>query len=205
MKSKYILFIALIGAVCVVYFTLQGGESQAYVKEIVEEREEKDHFMRTSQQSPFAGKQDNFKGLNYFPPDERYRIIANLIPAENKKMITLGTSDGKEQRFAEYAYAEFDFDNRKNKLLILEVMAMGPGKGTLFLAFGDKTSAVETYGGGRYLDLKKVPKGSKTITLDFNKAYNPYCAYTENFSCPLPPKENLLLIAINAGEKVYGQ
>jgi hypothetical protein len=72
----------------------------------------------------------------------------------------------------------------------------------LFLAFGDETSARETYGAGRYLDVKKVP-GSSTITLDFNLAYNPYCAYSDGFSCPLPPKENLLSIAINAGEKTY--
>src|SRR5690606_16153988 len=108
-----------------------------------------------------------------------------------------------KKSFLEYAFAEFDFDNRKNRLLILEVIDMGPTKGTLFLAFGDKTSAAETYGAGRYLDLKKVPKGSKTITLDFNKAYNPYCAYSDNYSCPFPPPENLLEVAINAGEKVY--
>jgi uncharacterized protein (DUF1684 family) len=72
----------------------------------------------------------------------------------------------------------------------------------LFLAFGDETSAVESYGAGRYLDIKKVP-GSTSITLDFNLAYNPYCAYNDTYSCPLPPKENLLPVAIRAGEKVY--
>jgi uncharacterized protein (DUF1684 family) len=72
----------------------------------------------------------------------------------------------------------------------------------LFLAFGDGTSAEETYGAGRYLDIDKT-QGSNTITLDFNKAYNPYCAYSEKFSCPLPPAENLLVIPIPAGEKSY--
>jgi uncharacterized protein (DUF1684 family) len=81
-------------------------------------------------------------------------------------------------------------------------MDMGPFRGKLFLAFGDETSARETYGAGRYLDVQKVP-GSKTITLDFNKAYNPYCAYNETFSCPLPPQENLLQVAIKAGEQTY--
>ena len=79
---------------------------------------------------------------------------------------------------------------------------MGPFRGTLFLAFADATSAKESYGAGRYLDIKKVP-GSTSLILDFNKAYNPYCAYNENFSCPFPPSENLLHVAITAGEKVY--
>jgi uncharacterized protein (DUF1684 family) len=72
----------------------------------------------------------------------------------------------------------------------------------LFLAFGDKTSALETYGAGRYLDVTKTP-GSRTIKLDFNLAYNPYCAYDNTYSCPLPPAENLLEVAVKAGEKTY--
>jgi uncharacterized protein (DUF1684 family) len=117
-------------------------------------------------------------------------------------MIELGTSDGITKRYMEYAHAEFSIDGVDQRLLILEVMDMGPYRGTLFLAFGDETSARETYGAGRYLDVKK-PKGINTITLDFNEAYNPYCAYNETYSCPLPPPENLLTIPIYAGEKNY--
>jgi uncharacterized protein (DUF1684 family) len=102
----------------------------------------------------------------------------------------------------EYAYAEFDLGGFHNKLLILEGIGIGPVRGKLFLAFGDATSAGETYGAGRYLDIAKAP-GSKTVLLDFNQAYNPYCAYTDKFSCPLPPVENLLEIAVKAGEKTY--
>jgi uncharacterized protein (DUF1684 family) len=81
-------------------------------------------------------------------------------------------------------------------------MEAGPERGTLFLAFADETSTQETYGAGRYLDIKKVP-GSSSVLLDFNKAYNPYCAYSDKFSCPFPPKENILSVPIRAGEKVY--
>lgn len=203
MKSKYLLVAVLLGLVCIVFFTLQGGQSQEYVDQIVKERKEKDDFMRTSSESPFAGQQNSFTGLSYFVPDEKYRIVAALNPVAEKKIRTLSTSDGLEKRFREYAIAEFDLDSRKNKLIILESMEMGANRGMLFLPFGDETSAGETYGGGRYLDLKKIPKGSKTITLDFNQAYNPYCAYSEKYSCPLPPSENLLSVAIKAGEKVY--
>jgi uncharacterized protein (DUF1684 family) len=132
----------------------------------------------------------------------KYRVNANLVPVENKKIVLLPTSDGEEKQYKEYAYAEFSLDGEKNKLLILEIVDAGPYRGTLFLAFADATSANETYGAGRYLDLKKVP-GATTVTLDFNKAYNPYCAYSDKFSCPFPPNENVLKVAVRAGEKSY--
>ncbi len=158
--------------------------------------------MKDSEESPFQDSLAHYDSLKYFPADVKYRVNADIEPIHNKKMVVLPTSDDKEKKYMEYAYASFKLDGVENKLLILEIVDMGPYKGTLFLAFADETSAKETYGAGRYLDLKKVP-GAKTLTLDFNKAYNPYCAYSENFSCPFPPKENLLKIAIKAGEKNY--
>jgi uncharacterized protein len=178
------------------------GTDDSYEKKILKLREEKDLFMRTSKESPFAGNEADYLGLQYFPPDIHYRLNAKLIPIENKKAVVLPTSDGKTKRYLEYAWAEFKLDNKQHRLLILEIMDMGPYRGTLFLAFGDDTSANETYGAGRYLDVKK-PKSASTITLDFNEAYNPYCAYNDNFSCPFPPPENLLHVAIKAGEKNY--
>jgi uncharacterized protein (DUF1684 family) len=204
MGSKNIFSIlAIIAVIIILYSTLSGNKSQEEYKELIQkEREEKDRFMRTSQESPFVSNPEAVKELNYFPPDEKYRVIAKLVPVENKKVVSLTTSDASEQSYLEYAYAEFDLDNRKSRLLILEVMETGPQRGNLFLAFGDQTSAGETYGAGRYLDVKKVP-GASTIELDFNKSYNPYCAYVEKYSCPFPPKENLLDIPILAGEKTY--
>src|SRR5258706_16232832 len=117
-------------------------------------------------------------------------------------MIVLPTSDGKEKRYLEYAFVEFELNDVPSKLLILEIVDDGQYRGALFLAFADSTSATETYGAGRYLDLKKTP-GATSITLDFNEAYNPYCAYSDNFSCPFPPKENILKTAVRAGEKKY--
>jgi uncharacterized protein len=204
MKAKNIIFFVASAVVVIsIFYSFMGGsDTAAYVEEINAERKEKDRFMRTSEESPFRNTPEDYKGLVYYPPDPRYKIIADLTPIEKKKTVTLTTNDSKEQRYLEYAYAEFDLDGYHHKLLILEVIDMGPFRGTLFFAFGDETSAVETYGAGRYLDLAKVP-GSSTITLDFNKAYNPYCAYNETYSCPLPPRENLLSIPIRAGEKAY--
>jgi len=204
MKAKNIfLVIAIAVALISVIYSFIGSQDQTgYIEEIKKDREDKERFMRTSPESPFFGNLENFESLQYYPPDVRYKITADLIPVQNKKPVVLGTNDGKEQRYVEYAHAEFDLDGYHHSLLILEVADMGPFRGKLFLAFGDETSAVETYGAGRYLDVNKVP-GSNTITLDFNKAYNPYCAYAEKYSCPFPPRENLLKVPINAGEKKY--
>lgn len=204
MKTKNILLIvAVVIVIIIIYNSFSSNEnSEAYVTSIQKMREEKDSNMRTDGY-PFANDSLNtFKGLSYYPIDATYRIQAGLTPIENKKSVLLTTSDGKEKSYLEYAYAEFELQGEWNRLLILEIMDMGPYRGTLFLAFADKTSGVETYGAGRYLDIKKVP-GSTSVTLDFNEAYNPYCAYNDNFSCPFPPKENILNIRIEAGEKTY--
>ena len=204
MKTRNIFYLFIsVGVSVLLYYTFRGDDTiQAYTRQIAKERQEKDEFMRSADASPFATKKDSFGGLKYFPPDTKFRIQANLRPTEKKNIITLATNDGKSQAYLTYAYAEFDFENLHNKLLILEVLEEGPDRGKLFLAFADQTSANETYGAGRYLDVKKVP-GASTITLDFNNAYNPYCAYSDAFSCPFPPAENMLKIAIKAGELTY--
>ncbi len=201
--SSILLTLFIIAALALVIYSLNSGLSpEEYKTQLTKEREEKDLFMRNSQESPFAKKEENFKGLNYFEPDLTYKVNAKLIDIPSKKMVLLGTSSGQDERYLEYAFAEFELNGQKNKLLIFELVTLGANKGTLFLAFADNTSANETYGAGRYLDIKKVP-GANSLVLDFNKAYNPYCAYNDNFSCPFPPKENFLNISIYAGEKKY--
>jgi hypothetical protein len=204
MKTKNLLIlVVVIALIIILFYSFQGSQDDpTYINEIKKEREEKDRFMKTSKESPLGDKKENFKNLKYFDPDPKYKVIADLIPVQSKKVVVLQTNDGKEQRYLEYAHAEFTLEGVRHKLVLLEVMDMGPFRGKLFLAFGDETSAGETYGAGRYLDVAKVP-GSSTITLDFNKAYNPYCAYNNSFSCPFPPAENLLKVAIKAGEKNY--
>ena len=204
MKSKNIIIAALLAFIAtIIYYSLTGGElKEDFSKAILKEREEKELFMKSDSGSPFVNQKEKFTHLNYFEPDLKYKISADLVPIENKKVVVLPTSDGKEKKYLEYAFAEFKLEGKKNNLLILEIMDSGPYRGTLFLAFADDTSTKETYGAGRYIDLKKVP-GATSITLDFNKAYNPYCAYSDDFSCPFPPKENILPIEIKAGEKSY--
>ncbi|MGE0771206.1 MAG: DUF1684 domain-containing protein [Cyclobacteriaceae bacterium] len=197
----FILIIVTIGVVIILY-SMQGGMSpEEYAARVKEAREEKDRFMRNSEESPFANL-GTYKGLSYFEPNLDFRITARLDRIEKPRLVELPTSDNKTSQYLEYAYAIFEVADKPCRLLILEITEPGPNKGTLFLAFADETSTKETYGAGRYLDLKKNP-GSSSIILDFNEAYNPYCAYNASFSCPLPPRENLLEVAILAGEKTY--
>lgn len=154
--------------------------------------------MRTSNDSPFKGKE--FDQLKYYPVDPAYKVMANVKQLETKELVTLGTSDGKTQQYQKFAYVEFDLKGERHQLTLLR--QAGPGmQSVTFLAFADATSGDETYGGGRYLDVSV--KNARQITLDFNTAYNPYCDYNSSYSCPLPLKENILSIAIEAGEKNY--
>ena len=204
MKSSYIPIVLFAAAIIgFIFYSLSGGQSdEEYIQVIEKSREEKNALLKSGDESPFADSSETFTALKYFPPDSKYRLTANLVSIDSKKVTVLPTSDGKEQKYLEHAFATFRLDGVENKLLLLEVMDMGPQRGKLFLAFADATSADETYGAGRYLDIKKVP-GATSITLDFNLAYNPYCAYSDKFSCPFPPKDNILKIAIRAGEKNY--
>jgi uncharacterized protein (DUF1684 family) len=204
LKASHVIIV--ISVICVVaifwYASTSGKDDAEYKVRIDKSRKEKDEFMKGGEGSPFADSVESFTGLKYFEPNLKFRIEADLEPIEDRNMVVLRTSDDKEQRYIEYAWATFSIDDVPCKLKILEVVDNGPFRGALFLAFADQTSSIETYGAGRYLDVKKTP-GATSITLDFNEAYNPYCAYSDAFSCPFPPKENVLPVIIAAGEKIY--
>lgn len=201
MKRFALPAIIVFGLAFLVYRSVTTGpDAGAYTAEINQYREERLKYFRNDPGSPFRGREDAIDRLDHYPPDLAYKVTAKLEPVKEKKVRLLTTSTGQEERYLDYAWAVFEIDEKEQRLLILEIMDMGPNRGKLFLAFADETSARETYGGGRYLDLKKVP-GATSLELDFNKAYNPYCAYNEDYSCPLPPSENVLAVGIPAGEK----
>lgn len=183
-----------------IYLTIQPSQvdPEVYQKEIEEFRSERHEFMRSNENSPF--QKIPFNGLDYFPPNPAFRVTANIDKITERSYLNIPTTDGKNERYLKYAYANFDLEGQRLRLLILKKTGMGASD-ILFTAFADDTSGESTYGGGRYLDLSF--KNANQITIDFNKAYNPYCAYDPNFVCPLPPKENILPVAIKAGEKNY--
>jgi len=145
-----------------------------------------------------------FKGLNYFPIDAAYYVEAKFIRTPAESPFLMKTTTGRKPVYVKYGYAEFELQEKKFKLNIylnIDFQATVEEKHTLFVPFTDLTNGEETYGGGRYLDVEN-PIGNKVI-LDFNRAYNPYCAYNEKYSCPIPPSENDLKVAIRAGVKKY--
>jgi uncharacterized protein (DUF1684 family) len=203
MKQTYILLIAvgLVVVAAVAYMFTAAESPEAYVEKIEKERERQFKFIRFNIESPLTEEQKRtFTKLTFYEIDPSYRVKARLLPIENKKVREVPLTDGSKQRYIEHSYAEFELGGKTNKLLLLQAMDEAD-KRNFFLAFADATSAGETYGGGRYLNVRQ--DGKTSITLDFNLAYNPYCAYNPDYACPIPPKENLLEIALEAGEKNY--
>ena len=152
----------------------------------------------------------NFKQHPFFPINLKYRIAAKLNKSENAEPFELPTSSGKTKTYQEYGKASFVLDGKELSLTLYQSLALSQEAGYedyLFLPFRDATNEIETYRGGKYLDLK-IPTGD-TIILDFNKSYHPYCAYNAfDYNCPIVPQENLLPIRIEAGvmyEEVYHQ
>lgn len=201
-KAQLLKVMVISAGVVLVFMLYFDSQNQADIKQytevIGEKRSDLNSYMLTSPSSPFTDSLKNsFHELNYFPPEKNYRVQAIIIPIEKKDQLIIPTSDGQKQRYRKFAYAEFKLAGKRHRLLLLK----SQGTDVIFTAFADATSGESTYGGGRYLDLKF--KNAKQITIDFNLAYNPYCAYNPTFSCPLPPKENILPLPILAGEKNY--
>jgi len=195
---KKVLLIVIPVVLIIFYFTQIGGSSSEYASEIEEYWNGKHDFYRTSQGSPFVQKGVAYEEVEIFTPNPDYKVNAQLTRYSTRQLVTLFNSDGTETKYLKFAKADFKIDDKSQSLLILKALGFG---NQYLTAFGDDTSGESTYGGGRYLDLN-VGKSDK-IVIDFNKSYNPYCAYFPDFTCPLPPRENLLTVAIEAGEKDY--
>ncbi|MBN2045245.1 MAG: DUF1684 domain-containing protein [Anaerolineales bacterium] len=160
------------------------------------QRAAKDDFFEFDPQSPLTPEQKtNFEGLYYFPVDEALRFEIEIERFEDPQEIRMQTSTGHLREFVRYGQLHFTVDGQD---LTLTIYANQHG---YFLPFVDAQAGKETYGAGRYLDPEVTEEGR--LVLDFNLAYNPYCAYNDRDSCPLPPAENRLPVAIKAGEKNF--
>jgi uncharacterized protein (DUF1684 family) len=165
-------------------------------------REEKDRFLAEHRQSPIPpDERDDFDGLDYFDPDPDYRVEATVAVHDDPDPVTMDTSDGREMRYRRVVTFTFDVDGEEHTLAGYK--QAGEEGDTIFVPFRDKTTGQQTYKGGRYMELepdRDLTEGD-TVTIDFNVAYSPFCAYSETFSCPLPPEENWLETIIEAGEQ----
>lgn len=177
-----------------------------YTHTINEQRQQKDRFFVVSPNSPLPHEERHkrFTGLAYYPPDPVFHVTVEIVPLSQPEIVQLATSTGEIRPQARYAELRFRLGGQQ---FLLYGFANPHERHTheLFVPFRDATSGRETYGPGRYLDvaLDHPARRVHMATLDFNLAYNPYCAYSPNYSCPIPPAENTLPIAITAGERTY--
>ena len=169
-------------------------------EELLEFRQRKDAFFASSQSPLPAGVREHFAALNYFDFDSSFVFSSKLQTLNSFEHVMMETSSGVRKSFVRAGRLEFTLGGQSVQLTAYS----NPERDDLelFIPFKDATSGSETYGSGRYLDPELSADG--TVLLDFNLAYNPSCAYSDGWSCPIPPLENWLKVPILAGEKTFG-
>jgi len=164
-------------------------------------REKRNQFFKTDPQSPLEeADRKEFNGLSYYPIDLTYAMVGTIerYPIEPKPLYaSLPTSKGIEKKYVKYGRFKLKVSGKPVVLQIYRPL----GGGERFLPFKDKTSEKETYPHGRYLFIEPMPGGK--VLVDFNRAYNPFCAFNEKYTCPFAPEENRLDVLIQAGEKRF--
>jgi uncharacterized protein (DUF1684 family) len=159
-------------------------------------RAEKNEFFGKHPQSPLTREQrQEFHGLNYFPENDSLKLEVKVDEFESKQTFEMQTSTGDVQVYEKFGKFHFEVDGEQVELTIYQ------NQHGFFLPFVDSLAGKETYPAGRYLEPEPLPGGY--FLVDFNIAYNPYCAYNEMWSCPITPAENRLKVAIRAGEKIF--
>lgn len=182
-------------------------DDRPYVAQIEKDRADKDAFFRTTDGPLPDDKRATFTGLAYFPIDSSYQVPARL-EVDTVDRATILELDQKatvkKRRVRRIGKLHFTLALKDSPPASFELTAFvevdSPDLNRLFVPFTDVTSGKETYGGGRYLELNKTPTG--LYDLDFNRAYHPFCVFNSGFECPVPPRENRLITAIRAGEKL---
>ena len=175
-----------------------------YEKQIVALREEKANELAKEQYGPLKADQVAF--LDYFPVDANYKVKAKIEVLFDEPVFRMPTYDGTSNEYKRYGIITFILQGKERVLNVYQSVALfqNPAyKKHLFLPFLDLTNGQESYSGGRYIDLSTDDIKGDNVEIDFNKAYNPYCAYSNGYRCPIPPVENNLETKIMAGEKAF--
>jgi len=175
------------------------------VKKINDHRKEQEDTFRDAEKSPLEKKErKKFKGLNYYPIDVSYSVSARFIKNETPVLFKMKTTTTRLPEYVKYGEVVFLLDGQEYKLEVYQSpdLMKRPGyEDYLFIPFTDETNGKETYDVGRYIEFR-IPT-SENVVVDFNLCYNPYCSYSPNYSCPIPPEVNHLPREIKAGEKKY--
>lgn len=195
----------LIGIISLLY-CLMPAVAQDYMHEIEEYRKEQNAEFLNPDESPLTKQQRRkFKGHDFYPADEAYRVVARFEATPDSKPFPLGTSKGRSRLYKRIGILHFDLKGKPYTLeayLQVQSFAMKQQTVYVFLPVVDETTGDETYGAGRYLHYEGIPEGTEWV-IDFNKLYNPYCAYSDNYDCPKVPEPNHLPIKIEAGVRGY--
>jgi len=193
--NKWLLFLIPIIAI-LAYFSIPTAKPvEETGADVLKIRKEKDEAFKEGDESPIKDKA-NFKGLSYYPFNKDYILDFVLEKAEKPKTVALKMTDGSSEKLILFGFLKGEIGGFTVSFTLYQ-----HENGDFFLPFKDKTAPTETYGGGRFLDLPLTNVKNNRLRVDFNLAYNPYCAYNEDFACPIPPAENTLPIRIEAGEK----
>ncbi len=180
--------------------------SDNYHEQVEAYRQEQQENFRKKKTSPLKTKaaRKHFKGISYYPVDIAYKVQASFTPVKDTNSVVMPTSAKKTKTYRKYGALHFTLEGKSLRLFVyqnLKLLENPVYKNHLFIPFRDLTSGETSYGGGRYIDME-LPLAD-TVILDFNYAYNPYCAYTDGYNCPIPPPENFLEAKIEAGPKAY--
>ncbi|VXD13649.1 conserved exported hypothetical protein [Marinoscillum sp. 108] len=199
MNVKYLICALFLG------YGLTTLAQSTYEAEIRQWQKELNEEFSDPDSSPLTAKEiKKFKGLEFYPINEAYRVEATLEILQNQQPFTIPTSSQQQKVFVKYAIARFELLGQAFEFPLYQSLQLQQSeeyKDYLFAPFTDETNGFETYGGGRYMDLR-IPEGN-TLMIDFNKAYNPSCAYSPNYNCPIPPRENDLTLEVKAGVKAW--
>ncbi|WP_436912005.1 DUF1684 domain-containing protein [Halosimplex marinum] len=177
------------------------SETDEWAEQLRANRAEKDEFLAEHPQSPIPPEdREDFDGLDYFEPDPDYRVDATVTVHDQPDPVEMETSDGRTVRYERVVTFAFELDGESREL---HGYRQQPDDDSIFVPFRDKTTGQETYDGGRYMELepdRELEDGDE-VTIDFNLAYSPFCAFSDTFSCPYPPEENWLETTVEAGER----
>jgi uncharacterized protein (DUF1684 family) len=186
---------------CILSFSLFYGHSQDLYKDSL------DNYLSTYVQKHEVVTGNDKQFFSFFPVNEKYKVTALFEEMQNSKWFSMETSGTIKKTFRVYGVLHFAINDTPVTLNLYQsqnLMNIAEYKNHLFLPFTDITSGEETYAAGRYIDLDISDIKNNKVVIDFNKAYNPYCAYVSGkYNCPVPPKENQLAVAILAGEKTF--
>ena len=203
LKSNILMVSVLLALIVVACNEPIDPELQKYIEDLEIYRAEYNDYMKTNSNSPFnlKGKVD-FHDLNYFDVDPAFKFTSMLYEYESQDTVKILTTKGDERKIVRHGYFVFNYEGAGIKINVYEGQT-GNGEKYHSIWFTDKTTNEESYGVGRYINFEKVEDPEHRYEIDFNLAYNPYCAYSKEYSCAIPTKEDYIDIEIYAGEKKF--